>query len=290
MVFAMIIAGMEMLSVLAYSKLYFYPYSLSLAWVATLSVFLTSIHSVYRNTKKIQNIFNIEQKIAGDAYSVMHVVLCALTALVGFVTKSFSFLLLGFSQDSYYSFVLNRLPIVYAMYVFLNALADVKRCTDGMQGWAVGDFSNISLKVSEYGHQDLVVLFSMMLITLVTCHFKMLAVTLSMVSLVNQYGGIYQPLYLFRRFLYFPIVAVALGNSVRSYDKIKLLSKHAYDVGLWDILSLSCVFAASFTKAISSKLLVYSSWNMMPVLFFDGAVNGIRQCGDDLPCCQQVKR
>ena len=67
------------------------------------------------------------------------------TTILNQIKEKFNEKNIGFiSQDSYYSLILNRLPIVYAMYVFLNALADVKRCTDGMQGWAVGDFSNIT--------------------------------------------------------------------------------------------------------------------------------------------------
>jgi hypothetical protein len=280
---SVVIAGMDSISVIAFTWSHFYPYHALSCWLSIMSVFLLSYFSAYKNTEKIKKL--LEERRIENISGIINTVLCCLIALMAFLTKRFAFMLLFPASWGVIGQFSAFLPWIYAGYTLLNALADMERSTKG-----VSFPRKLSESIDRLLLLDLVdfwIICVLITVSILTCHYKMLAVSISLASLADQYGGFYHWLSCTKRLLHFPILVVGLNNVFRCKDKLKALFFHnSNNIGAKDFICLSVILAASYTQSVSSKLLALAPQNMMPVLMIDRFANYIRQSADSFPCHQ----
>lgn len=254
-------------------------YSAVLLYLSFFAVFYTSYISVDKNIDKIQRYFaNPDNSIF---FTITNIVLSCCIGLVSYLRKRLALLI--FIPSTFIVFVnIAWVPVmIHSIYTCLNTLADMNRSTQCLRSKNYSD--NMFSSFFDFGNQSpeiLALCFILFYCAICHCHYKMLSISVSILGLSSQYGRWCNFLTHLRRFLYFPLVIVALNNVTRCIDAItKCFSPDPREWGAEKVAGLSVILLSSYTYAVSSKLLQIAQHDIMPILLIDKCANTIRQYG-----------
>lgn len=281
---ALVVAGMDSMSIVAFTWRYFYvyqpwyipfPLALLLFAISIGSVFYLSFYGSNRNIKKV-NAMRLSQYHSKTQF-LFHGFLSALQAFMAYITKRFALLVL-FPKGLHYQLLVHFLPIVYATYIFFNSLKDLLKSTRILDKTQSTDYIQDILNTSI---DDAVLLGSLLFASILTCHYKILALNISIAGLIQKLGENYRVLRYTQRFFYFPMVMVAYHNAFSCKEQIiKALFSNTATWGWQQYTRLSVMFIAAYTHATSSKLLSLTTENILPIIMVDRFANYIRQSGE----------
>ena len=282
---AFIVASMDSVSIIAFTWRYFYiyqpwflplPISMLLFGVSICSVFLLTYYATYRNTIKIARIPDTFK--ANGAKASFHIFFASLQAVMAYITKRFALSLLLPITPPFFTYVRLLLPIAYASYTFLNTLADIDRSTDILK-YPREKTNPINIKNIISWEKTLIVL--LIFASMYTCHYKMMALNISVAGLVQQHQGSFRLLKYTTRLLFFPLIIVAFNNVFRCIEKLKGII-HQKQWGPRQYSGLVFISLASYTNAVSSKLLSLTQETSLalPVICLYQASRYSRQCLD----------
>ncbi len=301
---AVIVASMDIISVVVFAR----PYMLQAitlyvtasvtmikvrsllaiaAWTSSLlSVFIVSYLSTYRNTDKVSDLLtqgSLSQRVISNKV-LLTFILSFLLAITAFITQSFAIMVLLPSSSYIVMWSHTFLPAVYAIYTLLNSYADMERSTKELSYPKKNPVKGLVVFLKMPLLEQLLIIL-LVIASIVTCHFKLTRVTLGLVSLADRHGGIYHLLEGAKRLFFFPVLAIGFNNAGRCRDKVKqLFSQDQNSFYLQDYLGLGTILLASYTYAVSSKLLDIAPQQFVGLLFIDRAFNGIRQCSNLFSC------
>lgn len=279
---AFVIASMDSVSIVVFTWRYFYiyqpwflplPISMLLFSISICSVFLLTYHATYRNTAKISKIpKGIE---ATGMKGVLHVFFAGLQALMAYILKRFALSLLFPHTPVIFYYARHLLPIAYAIYTFLNTLADIDRSVADLKyPRDEPEFNHIFSKPKA----EVMLTVLLVLASMYTCHYKMMALNISVAGLVQQHQSSFRLLRYTIRFLFFPMMIVAYNNVFRCVNRLKNIK----DYKKWDYqqyLGLMVISLASYTSAVSSKLLSLTPETpiALPIICLDQISRNSRQ-------------
>lgn len=284
-VIAVLVAWLESVSVLVFVWNGFYAvYPILCIW-SLFSVFVLNTYGAYRNTRSFDDILKKDE----DPGFYLNFFLSFLLAMVGFLGKRFA-LMIYFPSNVFFESLSFFLVMTYTIYVLLNTYSDMKQVSQ----YLVYPREDIDL-VDIYPDSltDMVLYTVLTVVFLVRCHYKALEVSISVASLVEQYGGAYSFLLYTKRIISFPVVASGLYNVKRCVRKLKqAFSDLKERMGIGDIACICVMLPAAYVKAISSKTIALSSGNSDVVTLICGVhdlANQVRRVADILPCHEVSK-
>jgi len=281
---SVVIAAMESVSVTVFVWSALSVSSPFLVLVPLISIFCLSYISARRNMDKIARYFNSKDK-SSYAFKLLNLLLSLLMGLVTYLTKRFALLVFIPASCVLLTDLAVVPAIVHSVYTVFNTLADMHRSSHCLRSQAY--IAKFHVNINTYlqnifatDKDDMAVFLCLLYAALCRCHYNMLSVSLSIVALSDKYGGWYQWLPYIRRFLNFPLILIALNNVYRCTDVIvNTFSRKSRGVDKSHVLGLSMIVVASYTHAVSSKLLQVAQHNIVPMLMIDKGANYIRQYG-----------
>ncbi|MEC7030679.1 MAG: hypothetical protein VXW87_03350 [Pseudomonadota bacterium] len=243
-----------------------------------LSVFILSFYATYRNTNKIYDLPS-ELSTSDNALSFFTTAIFSfLLAVSSYVSHKFSFLVLFPRKTLYIRCTNILLPLIYSVYTLLNKMIDLNRATHSFSKTKVDKSIGLA-SFFKRNLKDQLLIITLAIATVITCHYKLIRTSISLASTANQYGGAYYFLEKAKRLFFFPILAIGFYNVGRCTATIKkILINRRQAFNRRDYAITIAIALGAYTHAVSSKVLSIAPQNFAWFLFIDKASNSIRQC------------